>query len=353
VPPSLANPSWRVHARFRRRPRPTLLAFLALLAGLLALVGPPRGVDAQTPPTAPPVRCRVGIFLIDLYDLDYAANTFTADFWLWSICPTDAIRPLDTLEFVNAITVTTHLQTFEPAGGVYWATRNVTGVFREDWDLRQFPFDRHLLAIELKAGDADAAEFQFSPDVAASTYDPQLTVPGWRIGGFQVAASIPAYPTAFGDPRLPADADSRYSRLTITIDLVRAQLSTFFQLTAVVYAAFVLSAITYVIPLDAGGALEIQMGLLAAALFATAVNLGTASGALGQQPGLTVLDQIHLAVVIYVLLAAAVAVGGRVLRERGWSSERVMRRTRIAGLVTTLAFFAVNAGLLLHAARTG
>jgi hypothetical protein len=350
VPPSFANRSWRVPACSKRAKRGALLALLVVL---LALVGLPLHVEAQASPSAPPVRCRVGVFLIDLYHLDYADNTYTADLWLWSVCPTDAIRPLDTLEFVNAESVATHVQTFEPAAGGYWATRNVTGVFREDWDLRQFPFDRHTLAIELKAGDADAAELQFAPDVGASTYDPQLSVQGWRLDDFHLTSSTVAYPTAFGDPRLPADATSRYSQVTVATELVRSQLSTFFQLTAVVYAAFLLSAITYVIPLDASGALEIQMGLLAAALFATAVNLGTASAALGQQPGLTVLDQIHLAVVLYTLLAAAVAVSGRVLREHGWSSERVVQRSRAAGLVTTLAFFALNAGLLLHAARTG
>jgi hypothetical protein len=313
----------------------------------------PRLARAQTVAASSPVRCRVGVFLIDLYHLDYAENTFTADLWLWSVCPTDAIRPLDALEFVNAESVATHVQTFEPAAGGFWATRNVTGVFREDWDLRQFPFDRHTLAIELKAGDADAAELQFTPDMAASTYDPHLSVPGWRLGDFHLTSSVVAYPTAFGDPRLPADAASRYSQITVAMDLVRTELSTFFQLTAVVYAAFVLSALTYVIPLDAGGALEIQMGLLAAALFATAVNLASTSAALGHQNGLTLIDEIHLAVLLYTLLAAIVAVGGRVLREHGWSSEGITHRSRAAGLVTTLAFFALNAGLLIHAARTG
>src|SRR4051794_21528508 len=92
-----------------RRP----LAILVVMAAILTLSAPP--VQAQPPPTATPLRCRVGVYLIDLYDLDPTAKTFTADFWLWSICPTATYRPLDALEFVNATAVTTQLHTFAPA----------------------------------------------------------------------------------------------------------------------------------------------------------------------------------------------------------------------------------------------
>ncbi|HET7094547.1 MAG TPA: hypothetical protein VFI22_13735, partial [Thermomicrobiales bacterium] len=106
MPPPLAIPARRVSAGAMRFTRPALLTLLGLVVVLLAFGGRPRVVQAQTPQAASPERCRVGVFLIDLYDLDYAANSFTADFWLWSVCPTAAIRPLDTLEFINANAVT-------------------------------------------------------------------------------------------------------------------------------------------------------------------------------------------------------------------------------------------------------
>ncbi|HEU0113904.1 MAG TPA: hypothetical protein VFQ80_04480 [Thermomicrobiales bacterium] len=333
-----------VSGRWRRA-----LTILLALAAILIPTAP--SAQAQTPSTAP-LRCQVGVYLIDLYNLDYVANTFTADLWLWSVCPTAAYKPLDALEFVNADAVATHLQTFAPAGGKFWATRNISGVFREDWDLRHFPFDRHTLTIVLDAGDQDADQFQFAPDATDSTYDRHLTVPGWRIVGFRLIASVENLGSTFGNPTLPAGAGSRSSRLTVETDLVRTQLSTFFQLTAVVYAAFVLSVLSYFVQLDLTAALEVQMGLLAGAVFATAVNLSTASAALGHQNGLTLIDEIHLVVLLFILVAAFLAVGSHIARDRGQRPARIVRFNHIAGVVTTLAFLALNLALLLSTART-
>jgi hypothetical protein len=96
---------------------------------------------------------------------------------------------------------------------------------------------------------------------------------------------------------------------------MRADLSGFFKLTAVVYAAFVLSLISYVMHLETTTAISPQVGLLAGALFAAAVNLVTVSGALGSASGLTLVDKIHVLVLVYILTAAVVAVISRMLVE--------------------------------------
>jgi hypothetical protein len=340
-------------ARFARN-RARRHAWRALIAPLVVLLVAAASVGVAHAQAAPsPVRCRVGAYVIALYDFDYAANTFRADFWLWSVCPTAELTPLDTLEFVNASSVTTRLQTFEPAAGAYWAQRKITGTFREDWDLRQFPFDRHTLTIALEAGEQDANQLRFTPDLAETNYDHDMMLPGWRIVDFRLNERLTDYQTTFGDPALPEGRGSHYSRLDLAIDLVRTQLSTFFQLTAVVYAAFVLTLIAYFFHLEGTGALAIQVGLLGGALFATAINLASAGAALGRQNGLTLIDEIHLAVVLYILIAAVIAVGSRFLLEHGWTQGAIARLNRWAFVVAAVSFLALNAVLILHAARMG
>ena len=165
--------------------------------------------------------------------------------------------------------------------------------------------------------------------------------------------SMATYDTTFGDPDLPAGGSSEYSRLTLAVDLVRADLSGFFKLTAVVYAAFVFSLITYVMHLETTTAISPQMGLLAGALFAAAVNLVTASSALGSASGLTLVDKIHVLVLIYILVAAVVAIGSRVLVERGWAETALAHLNYRLGLLAAVSFIAVNALLFALAARSG
>jgi purine-cytosine permease-like protein len=95
------------------------------------------------------------------------------------------------------------------------------------------------------------------------------------------------------------------------------------------------------------------VGLLAGALFAAAVNLVTASGALGNVSGLTLVDKIHVVVLGYILIAAVVAVVSRILVERGWQTGAIARLNYRVGLIAAISFVAINVLLIAFAARGG
>jgi hypothetical protein len=323
-----------------------LLAVAVVLAALWGLPAP----SALAQSGAAPATCRVGAYLTTLHALDPEADTFDADVWLWSVCPAADRRPLETMEFVNAERVEVLLDVRDSP---VWASRKVQGTFRHDWDERNFPFDRHTLRIELEEGAEDVRRFVYEPDTANSRVDPTIQLPGWTLTDFALLGSTRTYDTTFGNPDLPAGGSSEYSRLTVATGLMRSDLSGFFKLTAVVYAAFVLSLISYVMHLETTTAISPQMGLLAGALFAAAVNLVTASGALGSASGLTLVDKIHVLVLVYILGAAVVAVLSRVLVERGWTAVAVARLNRRAGVLAAGSFVAVNALLIGAAARGG
>jgi hypothetical protein len=327
-------------------------AFVPLLAMavVLAALGGPAAPPAVAQSGAAPATCRVGAYLTTLHAFDPEADTFDADVWLWSVCPTAGRRPLETMEFVNAERVEVLLDVRDSP---VWASRKVQGTFRHDWDERNFPFDRHMLRIELEEGAEDVRRFVYEPDTANSRVDPTIQLPGWTLTDFALLGSTRTYDTTFGDPDLPAGGSSEYSRLTVATGLMRSDLSGFFKLTAVVYAAFILSLISYVMHLETTTAISPQMGLLAGALFAAAVNLVTASGALGSASGLTLVDKIHVLVLVYILGAAVVAVLSRVLVERGWTAVAVARLNRRAGVLAAGSFVAVNALLIGAAARGG
>jgi hypothetical protein len=105
--------------------------------------------------------------------------------------------------------------------------------------------------------------------------------------------------------------------------------------------------------LETTTAISPQVGLLAGALFAAAVNLVTASGALGSASGLTLVDKIHVVVLVYILIAAVVAVVSRVLVERGWSPAAIARLNYGVGLMAAISFVAINVLLITTAARGG
>jgi hypothetical protein len=320
----------------------TIVAVLCALLTVLPTL-------AQSDPA--PATCRVGLYLRDLHSFNPSADTFGADLWLWSACPTADLQPLQTMEFVNSDNVAVLLDVVDDP---LWTQRNLGGAFRYDWDERNFPFDRHTLTIELEEGVADVHQFVYEPDTVNSGVDPELQLPGgWRMTGTTLVASTRSYDTTFGDPDLPAGGSSEYSRLTLSIDLERTDLGGFLKLTAVVYAAFFFSLISYLMHLETTTGIGARVSLLAIALFATAVNLGNASNALGTASGLTLVDKIHVMVLVYLLVAAIVTVASRVLLDRGVAAADIASLNLRVGALVAISFIALNALLIVLAVRGG
>lgn len=323
-----------------------ILALAGILAALHGFaVAPPAGAQAEVAP----ITCRVGIYVRALHAFDPAADTFGADLWLWSVCPTVDDQPLQTMEFVTANDAAVLL---DVPGDPLWANRNVDGTFRYDWDERNFPFDRHTLTIELEEGIQDVRKFVYDADIANSGVDPGLRLPGgWMIAETRLTGGVKSYDTTFGDPSLPEGGGSEFSRLTLSIDVARTDLSAFFKLTAVVYAAFIFSLITYLMHLETTTGISPRVGLLAIALFSTAVNLVNASDDLGTASGLTLVDKIHVMVLGYILVAALVTVISRMLVDQGWAAADVARLNYRVGTVVVVSFVALNAlliGVAMH-----
>jgi hypothetical protein len=238
------------------------------------------------------------------------------------------------MEFVNAEQIDVLMDVLDSPSR---ASRKVHGTFRHDWDERNFPFDRHTLVIAMGEGDEDVRQFVYEPDTANTGIDSALQLTGWGITDLALRGSTTIYATTFGDPSLPADGSSEYSRLTPAIARRVMDPSGFFRLTAVGYAGFVFSLITYVMHLATTTAISPQVGLLAGALFAAAVNLVTASGALGSASGLTLVDKTHVLVLVSILIAAVVPVVSRVLVERGWAPAAIARLTSRVGAMAAIS----------------
>jgi hypothetical protein len=125
------------------------------------------------------------------------------------------------------------------------------------------------------------------------------------------------------------------------------------KLTAVVYAAFFFSLISYLMHLETTTGIGPRVSLLAIALFATAVNLVNASNALGTASGLTLVDKIHVMVLVYLLVAAIVSVASRLLLDRGMEAAAIAALNLRVGAIVVISFVALNALLVVLAVRGG
>jgi hypothetical protein len=179
--------------------------FLALLLALFAVTAAP--ASGQPTAGAGPTVCRIGLSIEDLYDFDPARETFGGILWLWSLCPSADPAPLETIVLRTALP---GLQLGDvrstPVGdGRLYQYRRVEGIFRHDWDMSRYPFDRHRLVIPVDESDLGAAAVVFEADVDASSLAPDLPsrLHGWKISGLEVRASVAEEQSDYGWPGEP------------------------------------------------------------------------------------------------------------------------------------------------------
>jgi len=324
--------------------RAAAVAASALLALLFAAA--PASTQGE-----PPVRYRVGLYVTDLYGLDLGGGTFGASFWVWSVGQ-DAGRALRSMEFANADRVAASLESTVPRGSVAWSQRKVTGTFRQDWDLRNFPFDRHSLEILLEEGAQEEGALAYEADTANSGHGLRAPVEGWRVAGMRVEAVAAAYATSFGDPAAPGP-ESRFARLRAVLALERADYTGFLKLTAALYAGFLVCAIGCLMHVTST-TFAPRITLLVASLFSLVFSMRAASAALGGEHGATLIDKLHMAGLAYVVAVTAVSVLARVrLEGAAEGTPGLVRLDRWCCLGVAALFVLANAWLMLRAAAEG
>jgi len=153
---------------------------------------------------------------------------------------------------------------------------------------------------------------QYVADTDGLVLNPEVKLPGYRIGQPELIVRDKPYPTAFGDL---AEADiSAYSRADFIVPIARPVLSgvlkTFMPVFLIVLAA------AFALLLDPTH-VEARIGLAITALLTLVAMQFTMQAGLPEVAYLTLLDQIYLLSYLYVLIVIGLVVRGTRTDERG------------------------------------
>lgn len=192
-----------------------LLAFVVALALGMAGSG---SAYAQYKPE----KIKVGMFITNLFDLNFAQHDVEAQFWMWFNHADASFDPKTAVEIVNARSadVLTNYRDDVPGKGI-WDQLKYSAVLDESWNVANYPFDRQTIRIIIESADADARKLQFVPDTEGTKLRRDLTLAGWKIEGMKIFSSSEFYETAYGDPSMNSVGPSIYPRVTVEIDVKR------------------------------------------------------------------------------------------------------------------------------------
>lgn len=284
----------------------------------------------------------LGALITDVGDFDRQSKHFDATFWLWTLTRNLKDNPIENLSFPNAVEIKESQISTEKTDQGFWVTRKIRGSFRHPWNMSDFPFDGQTLAIQLVAADRNYSRLRFIDDGTASIVDSNLKIPGWDIEGASLYAGKTTYRSSFGDPRIPKDSEVTYAAADVSITLKRTNYAAFWKLTIAAFVAAGLAIPAFFVRLDA----QSRLGLLTASVFADVLSMQSASSDLGAVEYVTLVDNIHIVVLIYTFIATVFVLYTHAhhmhlesLQSLKWSGYRV-------GLTSTLCLILAVTALI-------
>lgn len=268
---------------------------------------------------AQPDTVKIGVFVNDIYDINLAEKSFSAQFWVWFNYTNPELNPLETLEIPNAKEVDFSTGLVEEKNGIQWASKKAHAVVKKDWDIRRFPFDEQRLTIELEESDLDIESLVYVADTANTRLDEKLTISNWVIEHFEIASGGKKYATTYGDPSLTST--SAYPNAVLTLFIKRQSWGLFFSLFTGMYVAFFIAALVFFI--DAID-LDPRFGLSVGGLFAAVGNKYIVDSILPQSTTFTLVDKLHILTYLFMLLCIVLSV----ISLRIWKNGNEKRSTR-------------------------
>ena len=334
-----------------------LLVALLLVSGLWSIQTAPVAAAPQ-----PPQTCRVGVYVTSLRDLNLPEKTFSADFWVWSLCPSKDLQPLESMKLLNVKEFESDHDTllkgknltgsFSTKDKLYWSQIRINAIFSYSWDVSNYPFDRHVLTIPIQDAERNSSEFVYTPDFEHSGYQPNTDLDGWKITRFNIAEAKIPVATTFGNPELVSPQGSS-SRLVVSIAVKRIKLFSFFKLTIGVYIAFAVAMLSFFYDSAQTSLASPRRAIFIGSLFAALLNMRVQESVLGRTEDLTLVDQIHIATILYVFGTAVISVYSRLTSESGEGKLAMRLDRRFFFRLFTLSFLMFNIIVIAHAIIVG
>lgn len=330
----------------RQRPGHRVTAFFIccfVASGLwanvpVAICQPPRST-----PSPFSAQTTVGIYLSAIHDVDTSRNSFLADFYLWTKSPANAPSPLEKVTVVRASTQTVLYQWEEKFGDRIWSLRKYRCELLNDWDLANFPFDTHVLAIAVVPNSDEYISPNYQVDEKNSGIAKNIAPYGWRISNFKIFSQNVVYGSNFGDPN--TTGPYQYNAVVASFLLSRKPWRLFFKLMAGAYLAAVVALLGCYMKTNHPPVFAGRMVLQISCLFAAIINHREIGNTTGQKYSFMLLDALQLLTYLLIFVSLVLTLRSRSLNERD-QETRALRQERRITLCLALLFLLLNGALV-------
>lgn len=277
------------------------------------------GVEAQTDELT---MVQVGIYVLRITEVSQHDGTFELDAWLWFRWQGSEVTPHEGFEIVNGTIHGREMNDVIDDGGYNYAAVRVQATVFHAFDVRNFPFDDHVLTIEFEDSNLEFENQQFVVDQGIAI-DEAVDVEGWAVSLGTPTSARHTYPTTYGYRSLESTTSS-YSRFIVPIHLKRSGLTPLFKLFWVSYLSVILGLLAFRVR---SNDLDARFGLGTGSIFAASANVFVVAEQLPSTTDLTLAEKVNLLAVGCIFVSVFLSIASLRLRYAGRddASERLDR----------------------------
>lgn len=254
----------------------------------------------------------VGVYVMRISDFSQRDGRFDIDAWFWFRWQGTDVMPHEAFEIVNGNITEREANDVIDDGGFNYAAVRVQATIYHPFDVTHFPFDDHVITIEVEDSNLENANQQFVVDQGIAL-DEVVQVEGWQVRLGRPTAAPHEYPTTYGYRSLDSTTSS-YSRFIVPIHLERHNLMALFKLFWVSYLSVILGLLAFRVRATD---LDARFGLGTGSIFAASANAFVVADQLPQTSSLTLAEQVNLLAVGCIFISVFISVASLRLCYKG------------------------------------
>lgn len=291
--------------------------------------------SAIAQPLTSPDTVKVGAYVISLHDINFHEKEYTVRFWLWFVYDNPDFDFSRQLDIPNAKSIEPPEIITDSLDGNAWAIMKMKCTMKERWDVKDFPFDKQHLKVQIENTLFDNRHLVFNADKKGSQFDEKEAIDGWTITNFNVSTGDNDYETGFGDP---ATISQDFSTFTVEMDIERDAWGLFMKIFIGMYIAFLIAIISFT---PHPSELEPRFGLPVGGLFAAVGNKYIIDSLLPESSSFTLVDTLHSLTFLAVLMTLIVSAISLKLVDNG-KAEKALQVNSIGSKIVVGLYVIAN-----------
>lgn len=261
-------------------------------------------INAQNKPTDKSKEVKIGVYIDNIYNIDYINSSYEVIFYLWANSYGNKYNTenIDVDQCIELTTVYTEKDSIKTSSGIkYNYLTKFKAKILNRMDISKFPFDKLDLVLYIELLDHHTGDKNISFD-KNSVFIPNF-IDKWKVKNIKYNIEPTKWTSQFGD--ISNDSIAQQDAVNIRIDLSRDSWNLYWKMFLVLFISLFLASLNFFLPNKRS---EEKFALIVGSLFTAIGNKYITESYLPFSDNINLSDILHIITFVFISFYALYAI---------------------------------------------